>query len=163
MRTFFLALRALTYMIAFVLLFGWIALGVRAYDHRFGIVLPASLQSFALVLMALGGMLVMACGAVFVITGRGTPAPFDPPREFVALGPYRYVRNPIYIGGFVLIMGFGLYQRSVAILLLSLLLLFLTHPLVVYVEEPQLEKRFARTYLEYKNAVNRWIPRRIKT
>jgi len=109
--------------------------------------------------MAVGGILVITCAAIFVLRGRGTPAIFDPPKEFVALGPYKFVRNPMYIGGFILLVGFGLYQNSASILLLSLLLALLIHLFVLAIEEQGLEKRFGRSYLEYKKSVNRWIPK----
>lgn len=159
MRTLFLALRALIYVTGFVLFFGWIALAVRAFDQSLGVVLPAWTNALGVVFMVVGGILVITCAGIFVLRGRGTPAVFDPPKEFVALGPYKWVRNPMYIGGFVLIVGFGLYQRSVSILLLSLLLALLFHLFVLAVEEHGLEKRFGHSYLEYKKSVNRWIPK----
>ena len=58
---------------------------------------------------------------IFVVRGRGTPAVFDAPREFVVVGPYKYVRNPMYIGALTLLIGFGLYQHSISILVFSLL------------------------------------------
>jgi protein-S-isoprenylcysteine O-methyltransferase Ste14 len=159
MKTLFLALRALIYVTGFVLLFGWLALAVRPFDQRLEVVLPAWTNALGVVVMAVGGILVITCAAIFVLRGRGTPAIFDPPKEFVALGPYKFVRNPMYIGGFILIVGFGLYQGSLSILLLSLLLALLIHVFVLTVEEQGLEKRFGRSYLEYKKSVNRWIPK----
>jgi protein-S-isoprenylcysteine O-methyltransferase Ste14 len=151
MRTLFLALRALIYITGFILLFGWIALAVRTFDQSLAIALPAWTKTVGVVCMVVGGALVIACGGIFVLRGRGTPAIFDPPKEFVAVGPYKYVRNPMYIGGVILIVGFGLYQRSVSILLLSLVLAFLIHFFVLFVEENGLEKRFDSSYLEYRS------------
>jgi len=159
MKTLFLALRALIYVTGFVLLFGWLALAVRPFDQRLEVVLPAWTNALGVVVMAVGGILVITCAAIFVLRGRGTPAIFDPPKEFVALGPYKFVRNPMYIGGFILLVGFGLYQNSASILLLSLLLALLIHLFVLAIEEQGLEKRFGRSYLEYKKSVNRWIPK----
>ena len=114
-----------------------------------------------IVLMILGLILVLICAATFVYKGKGTPAVFDPPTEFVATGPYAYVRNPMYIGGFILLAGFGLYQHSFSILLLLILLIFIFHLFVVLVEEPILTKQFGESYLNYKKEVNRWMPKRI--
>lgn len=108
---------------------------------------------------ALGAILVLACAGVFIIRGRGTPAIFDAPRAFVAVGPYRYVRNPMYIGGLMLLFGLGLYLGSVAILLLALLLSCLVHIFVLFYEEPTLMRHFGRSYEEYLRSVRRWIPR----
>jgi protein-S-isoprenylcysteine O-methyltransferase Ste14 len=107
----------------------------------------------------LGAILVLVCAGVFIIRGRGTPAIFDAPRVFVAIGPYRYVRNPMYIGGLILLLGLGLYLGSIAILLLALLLSGLVHLFVLFYEEPTLMRRFGRSYEEYLRSVRRWMPR----
>jgi protein-S-isoprenylcysteine O-methyltransferase Ste14 len=110
--------------------------------------------------MAAGGVLILTCVGLFASRGRGTPAPFDPPREFVAVGPYRYVRNPMYVGALTLLVGFGLWQRSVSVLLFALLAALIAHLFLVLFEEPDLERRFGDSYVEYKGSVNRWLPRR---
>jgi len=159
LKTLFTILRSLIYVPAFILFFGWIALSVRIYDQRIGLILPLWTRTIGIILMILGGLLCLICVSVFFIRGKGTPAVFDPPTEFVAIGPYVYVRNPMYIGGFILLVGFGLYHHSLSILILSVVLLFLFHLFVVFVEEPGLEKRFGNSYIEYKNFINRWIPK----
>jgi protein-S-isoprenylcysteine O-methyltransferase Ste14 len=146
-------------MTGFLLLFGWIALRVRAFDQRFRFSLPVAVEAPGAILMVLGAILVLACAGVFISRGRGTPAIFDAPRVFVADGPYRYVRNPMYIGGLLLLLGFGLYQRSISILFLTLLLSFALHLFVRFYEEPTLRGRFGSSYQEYLRTVRRWIPR----
>jgi protein-S-isoprenylcysteine O-methyltransferase Ste14 len=157
MSILFLFLRSLVYIPAFILFFGWIALRVRVYDQDIGL-LPEWTLLPGIVLMIIGGLLCLVCVGIFIVKGKGTPAVFDPPTEFVAIGPYKYVRNPMYIGGFILLVGFGLYHHSLSILIFFIVLLFLFHLFVVFVEEPQLEKRFGKSYIEYKNSVKRWIP-----
>ena len=159
MQTFLIALRTLIYVTGFMFFFGWVALGVRAYDQTIGVVLPAWARVVGIIVMITGSVLLLICVGVFVARGHGTPAIFDPPREFVALGPYKYVRNPMYVGGFILLSGFGLYHHSVSILALTLLLAFLFHMFVLWVEEPGLEQRFGSSYRAYKNSVNRWLPK----
>jgi len=157
MSILFSLLRSLIYVPAFILFFGWIALRVRVYDKDIGL-LPEWTLLPGIVLMIIGGMLCLVCVGIFIVKGKGTPAVFDPPTEFVAIGPYKYVRNPMYIGGFILLIGFGLFHHSLSILILFIVLFFLFHLFVVFVEEPQLEKRFGKSYIEYKNSVKRWIP-----
>ena len=159
MKTLFLALRSVIYMTGFLLLFGWIALQVRAFDRRFGVTLAAAVAVPGAILMVLGAILVLACAAVFISRGRGTPAIFDAPRAFVAVGPYKYVRNPMYIGGLTLLLGFGLYERSISILFMTVLLFPLFHLFVLFYEEPTLTRKFGSSYQEYLRAVRRWIPR----
>jgi protein-S-isoprenylcysteine O-methyltransferase Ste14 len=158
MRTFFVALRAALYATGFVFLWGWVALSVRTYDRSLGIALPAWTATLGIFFMVAGGALALLCVGVFVERGRGTPAPFDAPRQFVATGPYRYVRNPMYVGGLTLLTGFGLYERSVSILLLCLLFLLAAHLFVLFYEEPTLRRQFGATYERYCESVPRWIP-----
>jgi protein-S-isoprenylcysteine O-methyltransferase Ste14 len=66
----------------------------------------------------------------------------------------------LYIGGLALLVGFGLWERSISMLLLALVLWLAVHVFVVYLEEPGLESRFGASYLEYKKSVNRWLPKR---
>jgi protein-S-isoprenylcysteine O-methyltransferase Ste14 len=93
-----------------------------------------------------------------VARGQGTPAPFDAPKKFVAIGPYRYVRNPMYIGGLLLLGGFGCDQRSVSILLLAAALSGFVHVMVVSYEEPALKKEFGAAYEAYCRNTYRWVP-----
>lgn len=159
MKAWFTALRALIYSTSFVLLWGWLALGARQYDAQLGIGVPTWASPAGIVLISFGALLALACVASFVIQGRGTPAPFDAPREFVALGPYRYVRNPMYLGGLGAMLGFGLYLRSFAILLLGAGFFLAAFIFVMVYEEPHLRSVFGATYKEYCRSVSRWIPR----
>ncbi len=157
MRTLLIAIRAGIFMSAFVTLWGWVALGLRRYDPSLGGTLPGWTAPAGSGLIALGGALVLACGAVFVLRGQGTPAPFDAPRRFVAIGPYRYVRNPMYIGGWIALAGFGCLQHSPSILVFSLLWLLLAHLFVLLFEEPTLRSKFGAGYEAYCATVPRWI------
>jgi protein-S-isoprenylcysteine O-methyltransferase Ste14 len=153
------ALRAAVYGSGFVLLWGWLAVAVRPLDRRLGLSLPAWLVPVGLLLAAGGGALTLACVVVFVRAGRGTPAPFDPPRCFVAVGPYRWVRNPMYLGGLALLLGAALTFRSPSVTLLAALFLAAAHLFVVLYEEPSLERRFGESYTRYRGAVRRWLPK----
>jgi protein-S-isoprenylcysteine O-methyltransferase Ste14 len=159
MKALFLALRSVIYMSGFLLFFGWIALLVRTFDQSFGVSLPAATEIPGAILLVVGAILVLACAGVFISRGRGTPAIFDAPRAFVAIGPYKYVRNPMYTGGLILLIGFGLYERSISILFLTLPLFLLVHLFVLFYEEPTLTRKFGNSYQEYRRAVRRWIPR----
>ena len=152
-------IRAALYAVGFVLLWWWVAIDVREFDRELGIVAPSGLTVPGVALMAMGGALVTLCVFNFVVSGRGTPAPFDAPREFVAVGPYRFVRNPMYSGASILFAGFGLYERSVSIVTLSALFLLGAHLFVLFYEEPTLEDRFGDSYLAYKRTTRRWLPR----
>ncbi len=122
--------------------------------------MPAWTETLGIIFMPVGGMLALSCAAVFIARGRGTPAPFDAPEEFVAAGPYKYVRNPMYIGALVLLIGFGLYLHSISILLLSLVVFLLVGLFVVYFEEPNLSRKFgARPIGRPPKGANRLLDR----
>ncbi len=159
MKGAFIALRALLYATGFVFLWGWIALRLRAYDQGFGNILPSWTPVPGAIFMGLGGILVLACVGTFIVRGRGTPTPFDAPRKFVAVGPYKHVRNPMYIGAWTLLVGFGLYLHSNSILLFSLGWIVFFHLFVVFFEEPNLRDKFGVTYEDYCTSVRRWLPR----
>jgi protein-S-isoprenylcysteine O-methyltransferase Ste14 len=151
-------LRAALYSSAFVLLWSWLAASVRPLDARLPFTLPAWARPLGWAPVLTGALLAFWCIVTFVAMGRGTPTPFDPPREFVAAGPYRYVRNPMYVGAFGILLGAGLALRSPSIIGLAVLFLLLTHLLVVLYEEPSLARRFGEPYLRYKSSVHRWLP-----
>jgi protein-S-isoprenylcysteine O-methyltransferase Ste14 len=159
MKRLWIAARSLAYMTGFFVLWGWIALSVRRFDPALGLVVPDELQPAGVVMMGMGACVGLVCVGTFVTRGRGTPAPFDPPRKFVARGPYRFVRNPMYISGFSILVGLGLCVKSAAIVVFVALLSLLMHLAVVYLEEPDLEKRFGESYQKYKKSVNRWLPK----
>lgn len=154
------AVRALVYMTGFVLLWGWIALQIGSMAGRTLRDLPPAARTAGAALMVVGAMLVLWCVTVFVVEGRGTPAPFDPPRALVPRGPYRWVRNPMYLSGLVVLIGFGAWHTSLAMVLFAVPAAALAHLFVVLYEEPTLERRFGLPYIAYRALVNRWLPRR---
>lgn len=92
--------------------------------------------------------------------GRGAYVEFDPPKEFVASGPFRWVRNPIAGSLVGMVLGEALAFSSTGILLLFVIALPLAHCQVVFLEEPLLRKRFGQAYVDYLARVPRWLPRR---
>jgi protein-S-isoprenylcysteine O-methyltransferase Ste14 len=83
---------------------------------------------------------------------------FPDPSVFISRGPYRYVRNPMAEGGLVALACRGAYRLSVMILILVVAMGGLMHLIVVYVEEPKLQRRFGQSYRGYQNRVGRWVP-----
>lgn len=154
----FAVIRSLIYASGFVLLWWWVIALVRPLDTRIHVSIPEWLRLPGIVIAVIGVSIGLWCIAAFALIGKGTPAPFDAPREFVAVGPYKYVRNPMYIGAVAIIIGAGLIMRSPSALAVSVFVLALTHIFVMIYEEPTLEKRFGSSYMRYKKAVNRWLP-----
>lgn len=98
--------------------------------------------------------------SLFGAVGEGTLAPWDPPTSFVAAGPYRYTRNPMISAVLVMIIAEGLALDSLPILVWALIFFALNTIYFILIEEPGLQRRFGQTYLNYKAAVPRWLPRR---
>jgi len=115
----------------------------------------------------LGGVLLLAIGLLlfasslrrFVTEGKGTLAPWDPPRELVLHGPYRYVRNPMISGVIFILFGEALILISSPQLTWALIFLAANMIWIPLFEEPQLERRFGDSYREYRRHVRRFIPR----
>ena len=143
----------------FVTLWVWLASLVMRFDPLIGAAPPGWLQPVGWVIGVAGGAIGLTCVFLFLTAGRGTPAPFDPPKVFVATGPYRYVRNPMYVGAVLALTGAGLVVQSFAIIVLAAAFWTLTHVVVILHEEPDLERRFGESFVRYKAHVPRWVPR----
>src|SRR5262245_5596065 len=113
-----------------------------------------------LVPLALGVSVYLSCAWEFASTGWGTPAPIDPPRTLVVRGLYRVVRNPMYVGVLMILIGESIFFSSLAILQYAVVVWLMFHIFVVCYEEPTLGKKFGAAYEEYRRKVSRWIPHR---
>ena len=118
-----------------------------------------ALAYLAIPLWLIGGLGLLWCFWDFTFKGRGTPAPIDPPRELVASGLYRYVRNPMYVSLIILQFGHFLYFGYWYILVYAAVFFLITHLFVTLYEEPTLRQRFGAGYEDYLKRVPRWTPR----
>lgn len=137
----------------------WLALG-------FGVtfIAPATPAATAVVaigaaMFLLGATLAVSSVLRFFLEGDGTLAPWDPPRRFVVTGPYRYVRNPMITGVFLVLCAQSLILRSVVLAGWAAVFLLLNVTWIPLIEEPGLRARFGETYRDYCRHVGRFIPR----
>jgi len=107
----------------------------------------------------IGTAAMLWCFWNFLVNGRGTPAPIDPPKELVAVGLYRYVRNPMYVAGLIALFGWILWSPSFSLIVALFVFFLATHLFVALYEEPNLRKRFGASYEDYLKRVPRWIPK----
>jgi protein-S-isoprenylcysteine O-methyltransferase Ste14 len=121
--------------------------------------LPAVPEPIDWVFLIGGFSLIAMAEIAFLIRGGASGAPADPTRRLVITGIYRWVRNPIYLGGALILLGVSLSRRSPTLFLAACLFLPVMHFTAVYREEQRLERDFNGDYLEYKHRVPRWIPR----
>lgn len=114
------------------------------------------IAGFALV--AAGVAIYLTCLWEFLLRGRGIPAPLDHPTELVVTGLYRYVRNPMYVGGLLVLLGEAMFFGSWTCLWYALSWFALIHLNVIWYEERYLTRRFGDSYRRYQFSVHRWIP-----
>jgi protein-S-isoprenylcysteine O-methyltransferase Ste14 len=113
----------------------------------------------AVPVIAAGAALYGWCVWNFAAVGRGTPGPWDAPRRVVAAGPYRWVRNPIYIGALLVVLGEAWLFMSWPLVAYAGAMAVVCHLFVIGYEERVLRRRFGDSYLEYRRSVPRWLPR----
>jgi len=134
--------------------------GLADRDLPMGIPLPRSLRTWLAGAFALLGIAAwLACLDAFSRHGRGTPLPADAPRRLVTTGLFGRIRNPIMAAELAVIWGVALHLTSLGAALYAVAITSLAHALVVHVEEPELRRRFGRSYDEYCRSVPRWLPR----
>lgn len=151
----------------FWLLPGWLGLKVAASAADTS--LWAGARWVAAIPSVLGFAVALRCIWDFGWTGRGTPAPMIPPQRLVVVGPYRYVRNPMYLGfatgwiGLWILFGHtniaSFSPTGLATIAGVAAAALGVHLFVVMYEEPTLRKKFGADYEEYCRNVRRWLPR----
>jgi len=110
-------------------------------------------------LFALGAATYFRCAWEFAAQGLGTPAPIAPTKFLVTTALHRHVRNPMYLGVALAIVGEAALFRSLHVLVYAAVMLTIAHIFVVLYEEPTLARQFGESYEEYRRSVPRWIPR----
>ncbi len=119
----------------------------------------AATQAAGIAVLAPGLLLFAVSLHYFATLGRGTLAPWDPPRHLVVEGPYRYVRNPMISGVLFILFGEALILLSWPHAQWALLFLCLNLVYIPLVEEPMLHARFGNAYGEYRGHVRMFLPR----
>jgi len=159
MKIFAVVVRAVTYAALFVgLLFIYLPGRLLTWS---GVVRPEAKDAPQIAGMIVGGVgtvIALWCIFTFVFVGKGTPAPIDPPRRLVIGGPYRFVRNPMYIGAGLVLAGLAIFYESISVAVYAGLFLLAAHIFVVVYEEPILRRTFGQEYDAYCGRVRRWWP-----
>ena len=143
-------------LLAFLALPGVVAFGVPlliAWPR----VREGSFNGLALILLIPGITLLLWCVRDFFVTGKGTLAPWDPPRNLVSSGPYRYSRNPMYVGVSLMLWGWAIAFGSWALVLYALIVMVAFHLRVLLNEEPYLARTHGRRWDDYRSRVPRWL------
>jgi protein-S-isoprenylcysteine O-methyltransferase Ste14 len=121
--------------------------------------------SDSITLLLTGLFIILAGTALSVWTillfrtkGRGTPNPKLPPKVFVVTGPYRFSRNPMALGGLLVLLGEAIFYYSPTLLVIAVLFGIIVYFNAKYIEEPELRKRFGKSYEDYSRRVPRFFP-----
>ncbi len=118
-----------------------------------------SLSWAAASVISLGALIYFRCAWEFAVRGLGTPAPIAPTKYLVTTALHRYVRNPMYLGVALVILGQAILFRSLHVAIYAVIMLLTVHAFVVLYEEPTLRRQFGDSYEEYRRKVPRWIPK----
>ena len=118
-----------------------------------------ALTAVGVVTIAVGAAIYFRCAWEFAVRGLGTPAPIAPTKFLVTTALHRYVRNPMYIGVFSVILGEAAALHSLRLLAYAALFCVPVELFVVFYEEPTLQRMFGESYEEYRRTVPRWIPK----
>jgi len=145
-------------LLAFAACPGIVALMVPALialgGKRSAVVHPAGF-----VLLTIGVALLLWCVRDFYVAGKGTLAPWDPPRSLVVVGLYRWSRNPMYVAVTLTLLGWAVAYASRSLLIYAVAIMTAFHLRVVYAEEPWLARTHGVAWDEYRSQVRRWVGR----
>jgi protein-S-isoprenylcysteine O-methyltransferase Ste14 len=157
----FLVARSAVYITAFMLLWLWLMPRWLNLHSSAELVASTPMRWAGLLPLLAGAALAISCFVHFVLSGSGTPAPFDAPRRLVVNGPYRYVRNPMYVGAGLFLVGCAVLYAEVSTTLLwyAIGIIAGVNLFVLLYEEPTLRRKFDGSYEEYCRNVSRWLPR----
>lgn len=156
MKTF-LAIRSLLFLILIPgTVAGYIPLRILRASGRLSLPGVSAVSVLAGCLILLGAAVLLRCVWDFLVAGRGTLAPIDPPQHLVVRGLYHYTRNPMYNGVLAVLLGEAWLFHSTALLLYAAVIFTMFHLFVVLYEEPALTSRFGESYRDYRAVVPRW-------
>jgi protein-S-isoprenylcysteine O-methyltransferase Ste14 len=114
---------------------------------------PENLPGFAVT--ALGVALTAWTWKLFL--KHNTPDSFAPPKYLVREGPFRFSRNPMYLGMGILLLGLAVASGNLISFISPAVFFIVMHVRFIPFEEKRMEKTFGRKYLDYKKKVRRWL------
>jgi protein-S-isoprenylcysteine O-methyltransferase Ste14 len=150
--------QALQALLAFLALPGLVAFLLPALFAR-SAPRPSGLAFLGLVPFGLGVVGLLACVREFYVRGRGTLAPWAPPKHLVTTGLYRHSRNPMYVSVLLILAGWGVLFERPALWVYAGVVAVAFHIRVVVAEEPWQQREFGAEWTDYKARVPRWLGR----
>jgi len=114
-------------------------------------------QPGGFILIGLGLFGLLWCVRDFFVSGKGTLAPWAPPRTLVIVGLYRHSRNPMYVCVLLILVGWAISFVSMGLAVYALVVGIAFHLRVVFGEEPRLAQLFGDAWIDYTRRVRRWF------
>jgi protein-S-isoprenylcysteine O-methyltransferase Ste14 len=144
-------------LFAFIALPGMVAILVPALIAMGRLKAGGAFHAVGLLPLGVGFVLLLWCVRDFYVAGRGTLAPWAPPRQLVTTGLYRFSRNPMYVAVATMLGGWALSFASTTLLIYAVLVIVAFHLRVVFGEEPWLARTHGAAWEEYRASVPRWL------
>jgi protein-S-isoprenylcysteine O-methyltransferase Ste14 len=144
-------------LLAFLALPGVVAIAVPAWFAASALRGGHRLHPVGLVPLLAGFCLLLWCVRDFYVAGKGTLAPWSPPRNLVTIGLYRYSRNPMYVSVATMLIGWSLSFLSGSLAIYAGIVITAFHFRVVFAEEPWLARTFGAQWEQYRARVPRWL------
>jgi len=125
--------------------------------HWMALILTPVMFLLALILIGIGTACISWCARLHFVASPGSFEMEHTPRYLLVRGPYQFTRNPMYLSGMAIWLGWVIFYGSVAVFVGFVVVWVSVTFLVVPWEERELEARFGEAYLRYKNTVPRWL------
>ncbi|MHA2159720.1 MAG: methyltransferase family protein [Candidatus Thorarchaeota archaeon] len=123
-------------------------------------IIPQPYNLVGLLLIPIGMLLIIWANYALLHIGKiglRNREPMQKPSNLVLAGPYRFSRNPLYLGALVSLLGLVIVWSSVVIAFLMILIYIIFRYLFIKREELILEEEFGDQYREFKKRVGRWV------
>jgi protein-S-isoprenylcysteine O-methyltransferase Ste14 len=115
---------------------------------------PYSLSGILIMII---GLIINAQGSLLLAKNKTTFKPHERPSTLIVEGPFRYSRNPVYLGGLILVLGISVLLGSITAFILPVIGFLIMEIHFIPIEEKKLKEAFGNKYLDYKTKVRRWI------
>lgn len=112
-----------------------------------------------ILLLISGFILTVWTMILFNFKGKGTLAPWNPPKKLIKEGPYKYIRNPMITGVLMILTSEYFFFGEIKLLFWTIIFFIINNIYFYFFEERELEKNFKDEYLEYKKNVPLWLPK----
>jgi protein-S-isoprenylcysteine O-methyltransferase Ste14 len=133
-----------------------LVLAVASYFVLNIAVLSAPFTYLGIIFIGFG--VVMNIWSDSLFNKRKTPvSPFGSPTTLVIDGPFRISRNPMYVGMAAILLGVSIFTGSLITFVFPIIFYIIIRTQFIPIEEKNLEKKFGKTYDDYKSSVRRWI------